>query len=42
LLEFQKYFGISLQPHPCNMPFYAPGCEPKKTSYSFVAPKIKM
>lgn len=42
LLEFQKYFGISLQPHPCNMSFYAPGCEPKKTSYSFVAPKIKM
>lgn len=41
-MEFQKYFGISLQPRPYNMPFYAPGCEPEKTNYSFVAPKIKI
>ena len=42
LMEFQKYFGISLNPQPCKMSFYPPGCEPKKVSYSFVAPKMKM
>ncbi len=42
LAEFQKYFSLTITPRPYNMPFHPLGCEPKKSSYSFVAPKIKM
>ena len=42
LAEFQKYFSLTITPRPYNMQFHPLGCEPKKSSYSFVAPKIKM
>ncbi|MCI5779451.1 MAG: glycosyltransferase [Lentisphaeria bacterium] len=42
LLEFQKYFKISLTPAPYAPTFYPPGCEPKKFSYTLNQTGLKL
>lgn len=32
---FQRLFGVSLYPAPYSQPFYPPGCEPKRFTYTF-------